>query len=209
MCACGSSLGNEICKKRFDNPETFADLDGHCGAGGLPGAPSSIQRCDNPGNNAPATTGEGQHPQPQRNGTNTPTSTSQQAQAAQQHVVRFAGDRQDRKSLKASWHYMITHSNHARALLKTALKSGDVTIRPTKNDAYYDPSDRSINVDPNFHPLTQTTAGPEPAPTTVILGHELGHAAGPKDDGPNHMNNVIKSENPIRRDLGLPDRTKY
>ena len=46
-------------------------------------------------------------------------------------------------------------------------------------------------------------------PTEIIEGHELGHAAGAKDDGPNHMNNVNQNENPIRRDLGLPDRTEY
>jgi hypothetical protein len=30
----------------------------------------------------------------------------------------------------------------------------------------------------------------------------------PHDDGPNNMNNVNGTENPIRHDLGLPDRTK-
>lgn len=42
-----------------DNPETFADLDGHCGTGGLPGAPSSIQPCSNPGDNTHADQGDG------------------------------------------------------------------------------------------------------------------------------------------------------
>ena len=42
-----------------DNPETFADLDGHCGTGGLPGAPPSIQPCDNPGDNSHADAGDG------------------------------------------------------------------------------------------------------------------------------------------------------
>lgn len=42
-----------------DNPETFADLDGHCGTGGLPGAPSSIQPCNNPGDNSHADAGDG------------------------------------------------------------------------------------------------------------------------------------------------------
>lgn len=67
-----------------------------------------------------------------------------------------------------------------------------------------------ISVDPNFHPDTQTTAGMQPAPTDVILGHEIGHAiTGAKDDGPNNMNNVNKNENPIRRHMNLPCRTAY
>ena len=57
-----------------DNPETFADLDGHCGEEALPGAPSSSQPCDNPPQNAPATTGEG------NTGTGTGQSTTQRAQ---------------------------------------------------------------------------------------------------------------------------------
>jgi hypothetical protein len=100
-------------------------------------------------------------------------------------------------------------SEHARSVLNEAVKKGDVTVRSATDNAYFDPADRSINVDPNFHPVTQTSDGPEPAPTSVILGHELGHAAGWKDDGPGNMNNVNHSENPIRRDLGLPDRIEY
>jgi antirestriction protein ArdC len=104
---------------------------------------------------------------------------------------------------------MITHSKHARSILKTALKNRDLIVRAVDGNAYYDPSNNSINVDPKYHPGVQTADGPEPAPTTAILGHELGHGAGAKDDGPNNMNNVIENENPIRRDLGLPDRTQY
>ena len=44
-----------------DNPESFADLTGHCGSGGLPGASSSTQGCADPPN-GPATTGEGFDP---------------------------------------------------------------------------------------------------------------------------------------------------
>jgi RHS repeat-associated protein len=42
-----------------DDPESFADLDGHCGTGGFAGAPSTLQPCANPPNNTPPTTGEG------------------------------------------------------------------------------------------------------------------------------------------------------
>lgn len=109
-----------------------------------------------------------------------------------------------------TWHHLITHSDHAQADLKTALKlHGDLTIRPATGTAYSDPRDNSINIDPNFHPVTTTTAGPQPAPTEAILGHELGHRAGGHDDGPGRMNNVNQHENPVRHDLGLPDRTDY
>jgi len=85
-----------------------------------------------------------------------------------------------------------------------------LTIRPTNHDAYYDSHDNSINVDPNFHPNVYTSNGVQPASTEIILGHELGHGgSGKHDDGPNNMNNVNATENPIRHDLGLPDRTKY
>ena len=80
-------------------------------------------------------------------------------------------------------------------------------------NAYYDPFTHTISVDPNFHPQTHVDcpANPiQPAPTNVILGHEIGHAAtGDKDDGPGQMNNVNANENPIRQSLGLPIRISY
>ena len=42
-----------------------------------------------------------------------------------------------------------------------------------------------------------------------VLAHELGHAFGDKDDGPNRMNNVERNENPVARDLGQPARVTY
>ena len=88
------------------------------------------------------------------------------------HVVRFKGSQPERNELKKSWHDMITHSEHAQADLKKALKDRDLIVRPTTGGAYGDPVDNSINVDPNFHPVVQTTAGPQPAPTKAILGHD-------------------------------------
>ncbi|MBF5007370.1 RHS repeat-associated core domain-containing protein [Diaphorobacter caeni] len=41
----------------------------------------------------------------------------------------------------------------------------------------------------------------------VIMGHELGHATGTRDAGRNGMDNVIRNENPIRAELGIPPRT--
>src|SRR6185437_13077197 len=192
-----------------DDPETFADLDGH-GDNGENGQ----------NNNKSAQTSTTTCGQAALDATGGCTTTKVDANhpAQQQHVVRFTGSQPDRKKLKASWHYLITHSKHARALLKPALRNGDLTIGPSRdpnNPAYYDSTNNSINVDPNLPYVVHTadvsngTAGLEATPVSVVLGHELGHAAGARDDGPGGMNNVIKNENPIRHDLGLPDRTQY
>jgi hypothetical protein len=70
-----------------DNPETFADLDGHRGQT-IPGA--ATQAC-NDNANSPAKQGEG-HPPPQKNGTGTDNSATQQAQqAAQQQKQAHEG----------------------------------------------------------------------------------------------------------------------
>lgn len=65
-------------------------------------------------------------------------------------------------------------------------------------------------IDPNFQPVVSTTAGPQPMSREAVVGHELGHVVmGDRDNGPNRMNNVNRNENPIRRSLGEPERTKY
>lgn len=66
-------------------------------------------------------------------------------------------------------------------------------------------------VDPTYHPVVNTVDGPQTAPSVVVLGHEVGHAATGADDGPSidRMENVNASENPIRDELGLPRRTTY
>lgn len=37
----------------------------------------------------------------------------------------------------------------------------------------------------------------------------MGHLIGAHDDGPGSMANILKNENPVRRDLGIPLRTQY
>jgi hypothetical protein len=71
-------------------------------------------------------------------------------------------------------------------------------------------STNTVQVDPNFHPIIQTTAGPVVAGDARIIAHELGHSVtGIQDTGPGQMDNVIQNENPIVKALGLPERTQY
>jgi hypothetical protein len=62
-----------------DNPETFADLDGHCGTNENPGASNATQSCNNAGSSTPSPPGERAS-----TGAGTGQSASQQAVAGQQ-----------------------------------------------------------------------------------------------------------------------------
>ena len=79
-----------------DNPETFADLDGHTCTYG----PLGQENCKDTANsnaNAPATTGEGHNaPDPQKNGTNTPTPPTPAAQ--QQNTGQSQSNQQSSSS---------------------------------------------------------------------------------------------------------------
>jgi len=214
-----------------DDPETFADLDGHddlkyaindiiYGYRGLQGtSPDGL--CDTPDRGCSTIPGNNPHPTPAQPPPKNPSiqnpnqqspaqqgAAEQQHQTQTQHTVRFEGNPKDVKRLQKSWKTLMK-SSHARKLVENALKDRDLIVRPEKDISYYDPRDNSINVDPNFHPIVQTSHGPQESPTPVILGHELGHSTGAGDDGPGHMSNVNQNENPIRRDLGLPERTEY
>jgi RHS repeat-associated protein len=114
----------------------------------------------------------------------------------------------------------LNRTKRGMAITRKLESSCDVyTIRPIKKDAFYCPAgtrapqcqgmDKSVFVDPYNLISLPTTDGMEPTPLAVALGHELGHANGEQDDGPNGMNNVLINENPIREALGLPDRTDY
>lgn len=44
----------------------------------------------------------------------------------------------------------------------------------------------------------------------ALVAHEFGHEfMGAHDSGPNAMDNVIANENPVRRELGEPERLQY
>lgn len=64
-------------------------------------------------------------------------------------------------------------------------------------------------MDPYNNPKLMEATRLEEASKAAVLGHELGHAIGEKDNGTNRMNNVIKNENPVRKGLGEPGRTQY
>jgi hypothetical protein len=117
--------------------------------------------------------------------------------------------------------YARLTSTKAGMLLCDALeKSPDLyLIKPITQDAFYCPAgstaavcageDRTVFIDPFNNIHLPTTAGMQETPKAVVLGHELGHARGERDDGPDAMNNVKRFENPVRRALGLPERTDY
>lgn len=99
-------------------------------------------------------------------------------------------------------------------------KSPDIfQIMSTDKDAFFcplgsiDPKCKgevnTVFIDPFNNPHLQEAAGLAPASKAAVLGHELAHAAGYRDDGPGKMNNVISNENPIRSALGEPRRTTY
>jgi hypothetical protein len=92
-------------------------------------------------------------------------------------------------------------------------------IKPITRNAFYCQAgttaaicggdERTVFMDPFNNIYLPTTAGSQETPKVVVLGHELGHALGERDDGPARMNNVLKYENPIRRAIGVPERTSY
>ncbi len=85
-----------------------------------------------------------------------------------------------------------------------------ITDADIKNKASYDFVDKVISIDPNWSAKVQTTEGKKSTPLSILLGHEIGHAATyTLDVGLDNMDNVNENENPIRRELGYPERTKY
>lgn len=84
------------------------------------------------------------------------------------------------------------------------------TFVPNNNkDDHYDPSTKTITIDPNFNPPVMTFHGKVPASVPAVLGHEMGHATGTGDTGPNRMDNVRKNENPVRQGLKEDIRIQY
>jgi RHS repeat-associated protein len=98
------------------------------------------------------------------------------------------------------------------ALIKQQGMQRVIHLRDNWNDARSDTPGRSINIDPHFHPLINTTEGVIAASTARIIGHELGHAvtgAGWNENRGRAMDNVRQNENPIANALGEPSRISY
>jgi hypothetical protein len=77
-----------------------------------------------------------------------------------------------------------------------------------------------VKHNPAATPVAQTYEGPKATPAHVVLAHELGHARdysrGTLDRRMNPLTNVpvaessaMGVENEVRRDLGLPERSRY
>jgi len=102
--------------------------------------------------------------------------------------------------------------------LINALESSPILYTITNNildpgNAYWDPYNNLISVDPNFHPTLQTANAccRDEASTAIILAHELGHAVrnDPYGHPENEWFNVLENENPVRLQMNLPLRTAY
>lgn len=114
----------------------------------------------------------------------------------------------------------LTRTKKGQEICRKLEQSSDIyKIKPINRFALYCPPGniapvckgniRTIFIDPYNNVMLPTSRGMQPGPKAVVLGHELGHAIGHRDDGPDMMNNVNANENPIRQQLGLPPRTSY
>jgi RHS repeat-associated protein len=70
------------------------------------------------------------------------------------------------------------------------------------------PHGRYINVDPNYHPVVNTSCGPQAASTPIILGHEFGHVVrgDTVEDPASELADILQYENPLRQQMNLPMR---
>ncbi|CAJ7870371.1 ImpA family type VI secretion-associated protein [Burkholderia pseudomallei] len=79
-----------------------------------------------------------------------------------------------------------------------------------RNAPAYSDKISNVYVDPDAHPLMNTSEGYTPASTEDLLAHELGHiATGVEDSGIGRMDNINQNENPVRQELGEPRRVTY
>ena len=95
-----------------------------------------------------------------------------------------------------------------RETVKIVLCHGCEEGTPPDDDGY--PGD-TVYIDPSVKHLIYTTDGVVEASPERVVGHEFGHG-GDKEDhdqGEDQMRNVIRNENPIAGELGLPQRIKY
>lgn len=81
-------------------------------------------------------------------------------------------------------------------------------------------SGETITHDPNWSPSVKTPQGVQPTPPAVVLGHELSHAVditkgtvdlsiNPTTAVPRAEEAAMRTENKIRQELKLPERSEY
>jgi hypothetical protein len=81
-------------------------------------------------------------------------------------------------------------------------------------------SDAVLFLDAKAEPLLPTTEGATKTPLAVVLGHELDHVAkavtgtitpgiNPETGVPKAEEEAVETENKIRKEMDLPQRTRY
>ncbi|EHV4367200.1 RHS repeat protein [Salmonella enterica] len=132
--------------------------------------------------------------------------------------VTFKGDEEQQKAMKEAYE-SVRKTKHGQEMIeKMELSDHDYIFRgPRKGMEHtcYDPSKYTfyIEIDSDHAACQYQGKGKAckltPTPLSVVIAHEMGHAMGENDDGPGHMNNVKKHENPVRKEMGIPPRMKY
>ncbi|EAP9636597.1 RHS repeat protein [Salmonella enterica] len=132
--------------------------------------------------------------------------------------VTFKGDEEQQKAMKEAYE-SVRKTKHGQEMIeKMELSDHDYIFRgPRKGMEHtcYDPSEYTfyIEIDSDHAACQYQGKGKAckltPTPLSVVIAHEMGHAMGENDDGPGHMNNVKKHENPVRKEMGVPPRMKY
>ncbi|MBV6819735.1 RHS domain-containing protein, partial [Rahnella sp. PD12R] len=133
-------------------------------------------------------------------------------------TIAFEGDQGTQAALKGAYN-TLNGTKHGHSMIQKMTDSEHKYIitgaRPSDGNTCYDPTEFKIYIDVK-NELTACVATKKnqhcemkASPLSVVLGHEIGHVMGDNDDGKGMMNNVKKNENTIRKELGLPQRTRY
>ncbi|EFE06258.1 RHS element core protein [Citrobacter youngae] len=132
--------------------------------------------------------------------------------------VTFKGNEEQQKAMKEAYE-SVRKTKHGQEMIeKMELSDHDYIFRgPRKGMEHtcYDPSEYTFYIEKDSDHAACQYQGKDKAckltstPLSVVIAHEMGHAMGENDDGPGHMNNVKKHENPVRKEMGIPPRMKY
>jgi hypothetical protein len=103
--------------------------------------------------------------------------------------------------------------SRAREILRSGALRGPLTIELNQRGDNFTPYrvpgvelDETIVFDPSTHSLVETEQGTLAATPETILAHEVGHAVFKLRSEEDVIQRV---ENPVRRELGLPPRTRF